>query len=154
LSSSLIRSTSPQTRVIFVLCLVRFFLGYMVSIPRIACPYLEELFLRARNSSATHVQRDSERLGEVFLRGQETYLGGDRMKNVTVAVVYLAFGVFFLFAGVSMLGISGTVQANYSANGAIDPVFVLTAGGLTVVAASFLFLVLTFRFFRGELFGE
>jgi polyferredoxin len=79
---------------------------------------------------------------------------GDKMKNVTVAVVYLAFGVFFLFAGVSMLGISGTVQANYSANGAIDPVFVLTAGGLTVVAASFLFLVLTFRFFRGELFGE
>jgi len=87
-----------------------------------------------------------------FLRREETCLIGDRMKTA-VAVVYLLFGVFFLFAGISMLGISSTVQPYYS-HGVIDPVFVLAVAGLTVVAVSLLFLVLTLYFFRAELFGE
>jgi len=90
---------------------------------------------------------------EKFLRREKTCLIGDRMKTVTVAVVYLAFGVFFLFAGISMLGISSTVQPYYN-HGVIDPVLVLAVAGLTVVAVSLLFLGLTLHFFRAELFGE
>ena len=76
------------------------------------------------------------------------------MKASTAVFIYLLFGAFFIFVGISMIGISGTVEANYESHTTINPSFVLSVGGAVVIAVSLLFVWLTLRFFRTESVGE
>jgi multisubunit Na+/H+ antiporter MnhB subunit len=72
--------------------------------------------------------------------------GGGVMKAGTIALIYIVFGVFFLFVGIAMFGISFTVEPSYPPPG-IDPSYVLSIGAMIVIVVSLLFLVLTILFF-------
>jgi hypothetical protein len=74
------------------------------------------------------------------------------MQSSSLAFLYLILGVFFLFVGVSMLGISSTVESN-SAYVAINPSTVLVIGGIADILMSLFLLGLTLRSFRTALFG-
>lgn len=78
------------------------------------------------------------------------------MKPQRVAVVNVIFGIFFLFVGFAIFGMSDLTAHPAYEFGQVgyDPSLFMSVFGLIVAGASFLFLVLTVHFYRAELFGE
>jgi hypothetical protein len=74
------------------------------------------------------------------------------MKTGTVTIVYLAFGILFLFNSISIFSISGTVDSPFSKN--VSALEVLSLVNLAVSLLFFAFLMWTHRVFIGELFEE
>ena len=81
---------------------------------------------------------------------------GTKSMNVrTLAFVYVLFGLFFLVCGISLVGISSTLDDTLTYMSRLhSPVFYLAVVGVGLSLGSLFFIVFTLHYFRDVFFGE
>jgi hypothetical protein len=78
--------------------------------------------------------------------GRTTELAGIPMELRSIAFVYLVFGTFFVFVGLSIFALPENATPTSSPG--------LPIYGIVVMLISLVFIGLTLNFFKTELFGD